>query len=259
MFRSKEKIIIILMIAFIVTGCSKIDYQSEIENITIEKESLATDLENKNTVINEISTKNAYYELKLKNYQDINEELKEEVKLSREKVNLLEVQLQTSRDELMLAQEEKELYDASEVRIYSESELKEGMKFSGLTVEEVELDEKHSRVLFSGYFIMEGFFVINDFGYTNLIFFADEESNYTPFYFVKEQKYYDSCGVINDDLVKKLLGEELYNKLFQVGVNGGEYRLPAIAVFKNYQHLGYHESELMNTAELVEILEIKAE
>ncbi|WP_105620026.1 hypothetical protein [Vallitalea okinawensis] len=258
MFRSKEKIIIILMIALMVTGCSKIDYQSEIDNITIEKESLKAELENKNAVINEISTKNTNYELQLKNTQDKNEELEEEVKLSKEKINLLDVQLQTSKVELLLAQKEKQIYDASEVR-YSESELKEGMKFSGLTVEEVELDDKYSRVLFSGYFIMEGFFVINDFGYTNLIFITDEESDYTPFYFVKEQKYYDSCGVINDDLVKELLGDELHNKLFQVGVNGGEYHLPAIAVFKNYQHLGYHESELMNTAELVEILEIKAE
>lgn len=64
-------------------------------------------------------------------------------------------------------------------------------------------------------------------------------------------------GILNDDVLIREIGEELYNEFAQ-RLNEGEWlQVPVIILFSDFRFESYYESEWRATANLVKVLEIK--
>lgn len=271
-------LLINLFIIILLSGCSNLTSDTISENESIintlvrENEQLITEnkqlvMENKqlvnkinslDTLILDHSNKNVLLQQGITTLEETKQSLS---------LNLNDTEQELSKS-LKLMHELKKNYKnsiASSKDIVSIDELDIGSPLDKYRITNIESDDKHFSISLDGYFILEGYFMLND-GYGDgRFYFITTINPQNTFCNTRIQLNKDNIVDIrnpyminNDEVAENLLGPELCSKMEkELKDNSTWMKIHATAVFSGYSSSAWWESEGMASANLVTILEIE--
>lgn len=183
---------------------------------------------------------------------ETNKTLSEECETLKRNLENEKYKVEKSKDDVIAYGErcQKEAIDAESLQVND--------TWDGFKITYIKITDKNFEIKTKGYFVLEGEFQF-DGGYSYVIFDVNEGAKNIPIKTVlrlkdtsQEIKFPSHLMLRNEELLKDKFGDDNYNKF------GEDYnfKIKATILLKDYQQYFAKESEIVDTAEIVDVIEM---